>query len=240
VGYSHGAKITNCYAKNGTIEVEGGYNVYAGGLAGQNLGQISKSYANVTVKTGVSATEKVIYAGGLVGHNSDVISNSFATGSVNANYNSSTAYLGGFVGYNVAKISNSYASSNVNATSTAGKIYAGGFIGYNKISAISRVIENNFACGNINVTSNQANVYASGFMSYDSGNCFKNIYRYALQEIKTEVGSEGTLNAYKFGTESSLTELNSASFYTDTLKWDATIWNLTNLDVNAKKLPTLK
>jgi hypothetical protein len=35
-------------------------------------------------------------------------------------------------------------------------------------------------------------------------------------------------------------ELNQVSFYTDTLGWDATLWDLTNLDVANNHYPTLR
>lgn len=239
MGYGSSSKISNCYAKNGTINLIGGVRVYAGGLVGHSLGKIEKSYANLEINAGVNASEKLIYAGGLVGYNQEEISNCYASGSVNAVYQSSTSYVGGLAGYNVNKIVNSYASTSVSVESSEGSIYAGGCIGYNKNTSSSKKLENNFACGNVSVVTDKSTVFASGFMAYDSGYNFTNVYRYNLQEIAVEVGSEGQKNTYTYGTESTPEQLNSATFYTSTLKWDATVWNLSNLDVANYKLPTL-
>ncbi len=47
-------------------------------------------------------------------------------------------------------------------------------------------------------------------------------------------------NCYVFGEGATLEDLNSKSFYTDTLGWDPSVWNLDDLDVEKGKYPTLK
>ncbi len=52
--------------------------------------------------------------------------------------------------------------------------------------------------------------------------------------------SDQTTNSYNLGDNVTVAELNSKSFYTETLGWDEEIWNLDDLDIENDKFPTLK
>ena len=103
-----------------------------GGLAGNNSGTITNSYATGTVK-GSSINGNV---GGLVGWNSlssGTIENSYAMGKVSGSSNS----VGGLVGSNLsATIENSYATGTVEGSDSSNNV--GGLVGLNTLSATIR------------------------------------------------------------------------------------------------------
>ena len=102
-------------------------------------------------------------------------------------------------------------------------------------------ITNCYATGNVSVTapSTNSHAFAGGLLgSYSSGTT--NCYRYVDQTIKiikngVESGATNT-----DGTACTLAQLNSASFYTDTLGWDADVWDFSNLDFANGKYSVLK
>jgi len=119
-----------------------------GGLAGNNSGAISNSYATGTVNgTGGDI-------GGLVGHNYGTISNSYATGKVTGGTS-----VGGLVGWNDGgTISNSYATGGVSGSS-----YVGGLVGENGYGTIS----NSYATGKVTGGTNSPSV--GGLVGYNYG-----------------------------------------------------------------------
>ncbi|MCY1169230.1 YDG domain protein [compost metagenome] len=95
---------------------------HVGGLAGENGGSISNSYASVAV----SGTSR---AGGLAGDNMGSIADSYASGAVSA----TGGYSGGLVGYNgTGNINGSYAGGSVSGASNAG-----GLVGFNNGGMVS-------------------------------------------------------------------------------------------------------
>jgi filamentous hemagglutinin family protein len=104
----------------------------AGGLVGQNFGEISDSFAQGNVSVGSNGT-----GGGLVGFNAGIIDGASATGNVTgaagtggANAQGGTTTLGGLVGVNQGLISNSQASGNVGSPNVA-NLQVGGLVGDN-------------------------------------------------------------------------------------------------------------
>jgi filamentous hemagglutinin family protein len=104
----------------------------AGGLAGQNFGEISDSYAQGNVSVGSNGT-----GGGLVGFNSGIIDNTSASGNVTGaagtggiNDQGGTTTLGGLVGVNQGLILDSLASGNVGSPNVA-NLQVGGLVGDN-------------------------------------------------------------------------------------------------------------
>src|SRR4029077_7164348 len=99
----------------------------AGGLVGQNFGEIGSSFAQGNVSVGANGT-----GGGLVGFNSGIIEGASATGIVTGaagtggvNGQGGTTTLGGLVGDNQGLIADSQASGNVGGANVA-NLQAGG------------------------------------------------------------------------------------------------------------------
>ena len=90
VGIGDGGDINNCYSA-GTVS--GGADSWAGGLVGENTGNISNSYSNSAVSSGTFVGGLVGYSYGFDGHG--YISNCYSTGAVSGDSN-----VGGLVGYN--------------------------------------------------------------------------------------------------------------------------------------------
>jgi hypothetical protein len=122
--------------------------VSAGGLVGQNFGEIGTSYAQGNVSVGANGT-----GGGLAGFNSGLIENAAATGSVtgapgasNANGEGGSTTLGGLVGDNQGLIANSQASGNVGGANVA-NLQAGGLVGSNAGWIVSSTATGNVQAG---------------------------------------------------------------------------------------------
>lgn len=120
----------------------------AGGLVGQNFGEIELSYAQGNVGVGGNGT-----GGGLAGFNSGVIVGSWAsgdvtgaagTGGVNGEGGSTT--LGGLAGFNHGLIVLSYAEGNVGSPGTA-NLEAGGLVGGNSGTILSSAAFGNVQAG---------------------------------------------------------------------------------------------
>ena len=103
-----------------SVDVKGYQSV--GGLAGENRGTISASYAEGEVEGGVPSTRGDV--GGLVGLNSGTITASYASGTV-----SGDSEVGGLVGANSGTITAGYASGTV-----SGRNGVGGLVGTNSPS----------------------------------------------------------------------------------------------------------
>lgn len=133
-----GGTISKSYVTGGSVTggaKTGDAKVGAGGLVGRNTGEITDSYASVSV-TGYKEI------GGLVGGNHEdknhvkgTISNSYATGNVTATVNRP----GGLVGYNAGIIKNCYATGDVTGR------WPGGLSSYNP----GGTIENCYATGSV-------------------------------------------------------------------------------------------
>ena len=103
-----------------------------GGLAGNNLGTITTSYATGSV-TGARK-----YVGGLAGYNDGgTITASYATGSVTGQ-----DHVGGLVGWSKGTITTSYATGSVTGSSQVG-----GLVGWNR-----SIVTNSYASGSVTGT----------------------------------------------------------------------------------------
>src|SRR5207302_418120 len=89
---------------------------FAGGVAGLNVGIITRSQSGADVTAGANFPQQYFsYAGGLVGESDGgEIDTSYATGNVAANYGA-----GGLVGFAGGIIMNSYSTGSVQATQVA-------------------------------------------------------------------------------------------------------------------------
>src|SRR5262249_15112740 len=126
--------------------------VSAGGLVGQNFGEIETSfYAQGTVSVGSNAT-----GGGLAGFNSGIIDGASASGNVTGaagtspngpNGQGGGTTLGGLVGDNQGLIGNSQASTNVGGANIA-NLQAGGLVGSNAGAIVLSTASGNVQAGN--------------------------------------------------------------------------------------------
>jgi len=117
--------ITNSYYSTSSV-TGAGLNSCIGGLAGENLGSISKSNSsgNVGVFGGIGS----LRVGGLVGRNSGTITECYSMASVSGGWDSTI--VGGLVGSNESgTIDNSYSTGSVNGNGQA--IIVGGLVAQN-------------------------------------------------------------------------------------------------------------
>jgi filamentous hemagglutinin family protein len=156
-------------------ERAGGSNaiLFLGGLAGENTGTISNSYATGTSigivgGDGTSITQGNI--GGLVGSSSGPISDSYAAVAISGgNVGMQTVSYGGLVGNNIASITNSYATGSLTSLQCGdGPCRVGGLAGYN-----SSTIGNSFATGSLSyfngVIGLSQNTVNGGLVGYNDG-----------------------------------------------------------------------
>ena len=150
---------------------------YIGGLAGENEGIITSSYASGVITLTKSDNENV---GGLVGDSGDApISNSYSTVTITApgSYNRN---FGGFIGdFDGQPITNSYSTGSVTVGANAQSI--GGFVGYaNCCQNISVVYSTGAVTAGANSTqvggfagyldnTNLSNAYSTGAVSAGAG-----------------------------------------------------------------------
>lgn len=108
--------ITNCYSTgnvtSSSISTQYESNSYAGGLIGNNSGEIKNCYATGNISASSSGSSGDNYSGGLVGRHywPGVITNCWSTGNVSSTFSPGISNgVGGLVGYNSsATINNSY------------------------------------------------------------------------------------------------------------------------------------
>ncbi len=150
VGINSGASaaVVDSYA-TGKVEVLTGGSV--GGLAGVNVGTVTRSYATGDV-SGVSNV------GGLVGINANgaAITTAFATGAV-----SGSANLGGLVGLNTqAVISTTYATGSVTGGSAVGGLIGNNYLG----NTYGNTVANSYATGAVSGSSAVAGLIGSNYL----------------------------------------------------------------------------
>ena len=238
VGNSTGSSsFKNCFAM-GTIGAIADDHAYAGGFAGGN--------GDGTTYTGCYALGDVVtvagvqaYAGGFIGWSTKgVFLNCYATGSVSTVVESYFAYAGGFAGYNSGTLTNCYALGAVLAVSGSADAYAGGLVGYDQSATLTGC----FAIGDVNaMVSASKTPRAGGLCGFNASTAVPSkCYRSTEQEFYTQ---KGLTELYEptnvLGTECAITQLDDVAFYTETLGWSNTVWDLTALDFSNSIYPTL-
>ena len=204
---------------------EYGNSLYMGGLVGKDVcGTFTNSYSSVVLS-------------------SDVYTRSYFQSYNFSNYHAAYAesFIGGLIGsVSQSTISKCYASSDITAKTSAfanysssnvynrayAYSYIGGLVG-NSITDVSNVIDSYASILSlvIDTTASANTNYSSavcknsyGGMCGDSANItFTNCYRYSGTESNVEIG-----------TPTSLANLQSVNFITETLGWDMEIWTLEN------------
>lgn len=207
--------ISNFHAKETKVSGSG----RVGGLIG--IGNTMYNIKNSTANTQVNAMEGAI--GGLAGQlDGSKLENSYALGKVVGKTD-----VGGLVGYaSRANISNSFA--NVSAESRNANS-VGGFIGQ---SVNGTTVTNNIALGNTK------NGYK--FDGRSGANLFSN---YSNNYEYKESRGTSTLNRNGIDFNGKITvadteKISTTDFYSQTLKWDLNIWDLSNVEKGG--LPKLK
>lgn len=216
-------------------------------LVGTNSGTVENCSANGTVrvekKISSGSDTLKIKAGVLVGSNLGRIDNCYSAGEVFANsestggYTETYSYVGGLVGHSSGgQITNCYsdaaatAESNGNLSTTQTDSACGGLIGYCKDTEVKSC----YATGSVKASakhkySSRCNAYAGGLIGQTVGNnVFNNNYRCSDQELKALINENDYLVFNSEGMAKSLSDIRTLSFHTDTLGWDASLWDISN------------
>ena len=214
--------LTNCTNSGNISAAE-----YAGGMVGM-IEHISNTVITGCRNSGdVSVTGRSSYAGGLMGKASDatIITNCTNTGNITS-VAEVDAFAGGLMGYaGAVSITNCTSSGSVGAISTGKEAYVGGLIGY---GSNSTTITNCTSSGEMGEIAGAAHAFIGGVQGYGYS-IMTNVYSLVSGN---EYGNNGTL--------CTVSQLNSRSFYTDTLGWSEDVWDLSALDVENGKHPMLK
>lgn len=202
---------------------------YVGILASINEGEISNCYTSGSIKIN-AANISSPQVGGFVAYNKNLIKNSYSNIDIYVSDDGSVR-VGGFVAHNISKISTCYSVGNINVSANGGTYYdgAGGFVGsngsysdYSGAYHTDSLIENSFTTVNLDI--NGLLWRYAYFAGYDGG-VIENCYRNSEQKCKYR-GSSGSYN--DTGISLNYNELATANTLSETLKFDSTIWNLSD------------
>lgn len=229
-------------------EVSSNYSAVCGGLFGYLAGSSLKNSSSCATvyATQSGYTSSYAYGGGIVGTilNTDVY-NCYSMGEVNVTSNSISC-AGGFIG-NVKDgnadgivIQECYSTGKVNAEIKGNSPYAlsvAGFIA----DAYNVTISNSFTSSSVSATLEKTDFsqkYYGRFSAtdYSTAQIHSNVYVLLGATVKENGVQVNSFNE-NYGIDCELENLNSLQFYSDTLKWDLTKWNLTNLDAQNGKYP---
>jgi len=186
--------------------------------------------------------------GSLIGNTSyAIIRNNIITGTI-TNTISSTYYAlaGGIIGeaYGNVWIYNNYVYMNITATATDSlSVFAAGYVGSTDYNC-KLYLSNNIFGGQIRIISRvdeflPCEGVPNGFLGSEN----RIEYDYVIEDNYYTTDSQLILNGGEVIDESAVyatvTELNSVTFYSDTLEWDTDIWDLSNLNYNSGLYPNL-
>lgn len=204
--------------------------VNVGGIAGYNAGLIEKCSAqngNIYIK--IINTR---HGGLIAGTSSGTIRNCYATGSVYVDHpttrNDKYGRAGGIVASNDGTLENCYVNASVYAYGYDGPFSAkyGDAALMCALNNSSGTISNCLAFGSV-LEGNNCRGDICGRSDGSITNCYK------------DVNLTLTNPTHTYATPMSKTQLSNPSFYEITLEWDPTIWNLTNINLENGKYPTL-
>jgi hypothetical protein len=220
VAYMHNAIVEDCTNSGSITGLEGAAGLLSHGESAKITG--CKNTGNVSGRT----------AGGLLEIAHIVTIESCAnSGSVSAT-GSDNPYAGGLVGafYGDANatVANSVNSGSVSADYEYGASVAGGLVGYVWANA-TVTIEDCVNGGSIRE--------GSGYGSI--GGVLASLWSGSTATIENCYSLFSFSGGYN-GEVCTVEELNSATFYTDTLGWSEDVWDFSDLDVANGKYPTLK
>ena len=202
--------------------------VYFGGFVQENTGIVNKCEATAYMKTSYNFWQ--ISAGGFVGVNQQQVTNCHANATIEtADARSTTptdSAIGGFVAFNKSTIASCYTVYEINTKILGG---IGGFVGNNASSA---TVTKCIAEGDITYAGEPAGVGLFVGTADDGGTLFKNYYNSEnkILQDETDVSTEDS-NATAVDSQT----LMSAAFFTDTINWNAEVWEIVD-----GQYPTLK
>ena len=147
-----GGTVTNLTVE-GSITVNSGSNVRAGGVVASNDGDVS----NCTSEVAITVEANIAYIGGIIGSNAGNVSN--CTNKTDITVTADTAYIGGVIGFNGGSLTN---CSNSGAVAGTGQTaYVGGIVGSNNhTESVMGSVENCYNTGT--VTAIGSNAVAGG------------------------------------------------------------------------------
>ncbi len=240
----------------GRVEVSGyvsGIGLFSGGSG--SIQNLTLKAVNLVIDFGPYqdlATIKSL-VGGFIGNSGDV---SFKNCTIDKDsiISASNAIVGGFVGGNVSVTM----ENCTNNATVSGDFFVGGFVGsmFCDETKFINCINNGDIIGKgenyktigfvfgankaefVNCINAGGVPLSCGFSGRDA------TYTGCINVVTTSEPpfgySDQTTNSYNLGDNVTVAELNSKSFYTETLGWDEEIWNLDDLDIENGKYPTLK
>lgn len=146
-----GGTVTNLTVE-GSITVNSGSNVRAGGVVASNDGDVS----NCTSEVAITVEANIAYIGGIIGSNAGNVSN--CTNKTDITVTANTAYIGGVIGFNGGSLTNCSNSGAVEGTGqTANGAYVGGIVGSNSHTEIVMgSVENCYNTGTVTATGSNA------------------------------------------------------------------------------------
>ena len=265
VGYG-GGSFSRC-SSDGIImassNCENSVTTHSGAHAGGIIGYVWDATISASTSSATILAESHNIAGAFAGgiaarvmgstSTSCSINNCYTTGNVSAQsymaeyipnnkYNFTEGSIaGGIMGLtnSLSDISNSYATGNITALSISTYGSAGGIVGLKN----SAPVTNCFATGDIFGSSvSQTYDYITesivsgiaGYTYFDEQTLI-NSYQYEGQVI---IRNNEVVTSTDFDV-CTLSQLNSSTFYVDILGWDASVWDITNLDFENGKTPLL-
>lgn len=146
-----GGTVTNLTVE-GSITVNSGSNVRAGGVVASNDGDVS----NCTSEVAITVEANIAYIGGIIGSNAGNVSN--CTNKTDITATANTAYIGGVIGFNGGSLTNCSNSGAVEGTGqTANGAYVGGIVGSNSHTEIVMgSVKNCYNTGTVTATGSNA------------------------------------------------------------------------------------
>ena len=172
--------------------------------------------------------------------NYGVIENCYADGIVNCNdFGFSYAiHAGGIVGGNHGIVRNCLFSGRISVSLTAGDATVGGVTGLNMLTT-----ENCLCAGDVIIQLSRNGMCDSiSYVSYDYyklGVSKNNYYLSAMEIVLYKNDELSKCEISKNATAASSSKLDTTAFYTDTLNWDESIWDFSDLDSSTSKYPVL-
>jgi len=205
--------------------------LYAGGVVAYNAGVIEKCTSqggNIRVITAYHR-----YGGLIVGFSQGIIQHCYATGSVyisQTKNNRNTSAAGGIVASNSGLVTSCYTNVSLYSYGYNYNIGAENYGQAGHIVAINNSTGIIRDClvygGSVECNSSKGDVCASN--SGTVANCYKSEF--------VTIANKPLTNA----TVMTIEQLQNPDFYTVSLGWDLTIWDITNINLENGRYPTLK
>ncbi|CAH1190099.1 hypothetical protein PAECIP111892_00004 [Paenibacillus auburnensis] len=221
---------------NANLTIEGA-GTLAGGLAGENAGQVKGSYVDIDITGKATGTaSQSVFLGGLIGRNSaGTVEQSYTSSKVTADgiYTNVGGLIGELTG---GSIKNSYVAKRVSATKE--NSYAGGFIGRIKDGKVT----NAYSAAEVSATNG---AYAGGFAGrYDNASKELLYKTYYIKDdslnINTDLpdfaeGNHRWLNVHVRLTTILSSTLKDRTAFPDLSGWDFTsAWKYGSLNADYK------